>query len=298
METNKCRPFLRWAGGKRWLAPTLAPIIKKRLKENTYFEPFLGSAAMFFSIQPDKAHISDLNQELINSFIQIKQNWERLLKEIIDWPITKDFYYQLRTNSFNDPVKRAARFIYLNRTCYGGLYRENLKGVFNVPYGGGDRNTNLLRSGEIFKNASLTLNKDITIKHSDYKNIFAEPQKGDVLYLDPVYSSVTTKQFDRYGAIKFTWEDQIKIAKCSYELMQKGVLIIISNSFTKEIEDLYPFAYQIELSKKKSIGNKANDTNTHKEYLLVCDPKKQKKSWERIGPIRNRLSITFPKEYS
>ncbi len=134
------KSFLRWAGGKGWLPKTVAPIIVDRLGDGSYYEPFLGSAAMFFAVQPRRAMLSDNNKQLINTFRQVARKPEDLQRILRALRSTKKEYYRLRSAVPKTALERAARFIYLNRNCWGGLYRENRRGEFNVASGGGTRN--------------------------------------------------------------------------------------------------------------------------------------------------------------
>src|SRR5262249_24543872 len=141
INSAPCVPFLRWAGGKRWLGCILDDPIRKLLAQSKgrYIEPFLGAGAMFFALGPSRSIISDINDELINCFIQVRDAPDYLLSKLSRIPVTAAAYYSVRDSSPKSDRGRAIRFIYLNRTCYGGLHRTNLRGEFNVPYGGGSR---------------------------------------------------------------------------------------------------------------------------------------------------------------
>jgi len=133
--TDKAKPFLRWAGGKSWLVKHLNHLLPKG-GFNNYHEPFLGGSSIFLSINPIKrAYLSDLNKELIDTYSTLKTDPEEIIKVLSNYKNTEDFYYKLRNKNFADPVEQAARFIYLNQTSFNGIYRVNLKGEYNVPYG-------------------------------------------------------------------------------------------------------------------------------------------------------------------
>ncbi|HEV8714051.1 MAG TPA: DNA adenine methylase [Candidatus Binatia bacterium] len=197
-------PFLRWAGGKRWLAKALGPILSTRVVGGTYFEPFLGSGAMFFALQPRKAILSDLNKELMTTFKEVTQHPEILAERLSALPTTRRRYEDIRKWRPRSAQDRAVRFIYLNRNCYGGLYRENRQGMFNVPFGGGERNhRRICRDGTLL-HASMLLNRpDIEIFSCDFEQTMARAGDGDVVYCDPTYRQVTRQHFDRYGKIIF-----------------------------------------------------------------------------------------------
>ena len=145
------KSFLRWAGGKRWLSKTLAPIIIDFLADGTYYEPFLGSGAMFFAVQPRRATLSDNNKQLINAFLQVSCKPDDLQRILAALRSTKKEYYRIRSAVPKTALEQAARFIYLNRNCWGGLYRENRRGEFNVPTVGEHEITRLSSESHYFK---------------------------------------------------------------------------------------------------------------------------------------------------
>lgn len=284
-------PFLKWAGGKRWLAPKIGPYISAELKRNNgkYYEPFLGAGAIFFQVRPQSAILSDINHGLIVTYEQIRKNWLALVDELKTWPVNIEFYYKVRGSVPVSDFEIACRFLYLNRTCYGGIHRENKKGNFNVPYGGGRTHFALWNSG-LLQHASEALKKKISLKHSDFESILNQSKCGDVVYCDPTYSTIKRKQFDRYGKSVFSWSDQFRLALAADNAMDRGVLVIISNSGSFEISQFYPRAYRINLERKKNIGNKASCNSNHLESLYILDPNCRRKYWECIGEIVNRRS--------
>ncbi len=169
-SASSVEPFLRWAGGKRWLAQRLAPLLRRRLK-GTYFEPFLGSGAMFFAVAPERAVISDLNADLIGAFRVISERPAELLDEVRSLPVDADTYYRIRDEDPEEPFRRAVRFVYLNRTCYGGIYRENKQGRFNTPYGGGSRTTAPLWERSLVEICASRLSKScISLEVQDFES--------------------------------------------------------------------------------------------------------------------------------
>jgi DNA adenine methylase len=284
-NNNHILPFLRWAGGKRWLSKQIAPILKRRLN-GRYFEPFLGAGAMFFAISPENALLSDLNHELINVFKIVGERPNRLINEIQKIPVDNKTYYKIRSSKPQSNFKKAVRFIYLNRTCYGGLYRENLKGEFNTPYGGGSRTPEPLWGQNLIANASKLLSKkSIKLEVNDFEVSIKKANKGDVIYCDPTYSAVTRNQFDRYGSIIFNWKDQERLADQAIQALDRGVLVIISNAYCEEIRTLYQDSIIIQQKKVKAIGNKTKSDNTHKEYLIILDPQRNYQDWVEIGEV-------------
>lgn len=283
---NPTEPFLRWAGGKRWLASALAPLIKAHLR-GTYFEPFLGSGAMFFTVAPERALLSDLNADLIGAFRAVAEAGEELLEEVRALPVNAETYYKLRAHEPRDPLQRAVRFIYLNRTCYGGIYRENKRGVFNTPYGGGSRTPASLWEKSLIERCSLPLCKDgVLLEVGDFELSLNAAEEGDVVYCDPAYRAATRSHFDRYGAVVFGWEDQVRLAKAAKRASSRGALVIVSNTYCAEVRELYGGATLIPLEKTKAIGNTAKDPNRRKEYLIVLEPEGEEASgsaWQILG---------------
>lgn len=282
-------PFLRWAGGKRWLARKIAPLLKKRLK-GTYFEPFLGSGAMFFALQPERAVLSDINEDLINTYRVVAAEPKRLIADLQKLSVDAETYYRIRKWEPNTRYERALRFIYLNRTCYGGLYRTNSQGKFNVPFGGGSRTPAILWKKKILEKASELLRQPkIQLLVSDFEPILSKAGWGDVVYCDPVYTTTAFEQFDRYNPKVFRWAEQERLRNAVYEAYARGALIVISNVYAKDIRNLYLDAFRIKLRKKKSIGNAAKIHKTGYEYLIILDPENRLEDWKHLGPVECRV---------
>lgn len=292
METEDTfKPFLKWAGGKRWLSPKLVPLIKNELEktQGEYFEPFLGAGAIFFALNPSRATLSDINNNLLEVYYEVKRNWLAIVNEIKTWPVNEEYYYSVRKLVPTTRFKRSCRFLYLNRTCYGGLYRENQLGQFNVPYGGG-RCHKALWEKKLLQNASIALNSKVNILCSDFEEVINNSSEGDVVYCDPTYSTKKRKQFDRYGKTIFSWADQLRLAVAAEQAMDRGVLVIVSNSSCLQLNNFYPRAYRVDLEKTKTIGNKARSKSVHQESLYILDPKSRRKLWSRLGEIVNKKS--------
>lgn len=287
MRIKDCEPFLRWAGGKRWLADSLCPLLEE-IEPKTYIEPFLGSGAVFFRLAPAKAILSDLNGDLINAYRQVAIDPEKLLKAVEKIPVTEKSYYFVRERKPASDFERAVRFIFLNRTCYGGIYRENRLGQFNTPYGGGSRTPEPLRTyGLLDKAHRLLSTSKIKIMVSDFETAIAKATQGDVVYCDPTYHAVTRDQFDRYGSTIFDWSDQVRLARAALLARMRGAIVVISNTFCSEIKDLYAGAFRIKLDKNKSIGKTNTNPHSHKEYLIVMDPFEDFELWSHLGKIES-----------
>lgn len=203
-------PFLRWAGSKRRLLPHLTQLWN--LEYNRYFEPFLGSGSFFFGINPQEAFLSDTNQELINAFIAIRSMPELVFDELTKYENTKETYYNLRSQKPSDmsEVASAARFIFLNRYCFNGIYRTNNSGEFNVPYSG--TKTGGTPSLEKLKAVSHRLGK-ANIQCCDFQEtIESNVSEGDFVYLDPPYIAKNVRIFNEYGPKRFIEKDFLRVA--------------------------------------------------------------------------------------
>jgi DNA adenine methylase len=229
-------PFLKWAGGKRWLIHHYADFVPRRF--NRYLEPFLGSGAVFFYLLPHKAILSDSNVELIDTYRTLKEAPQKIHKRLKIFQVLHcpSFYYMMRTSVPNDPIKRAARFIYLNRTCFNGLYRVNRQGMFNVPMGS-------KTSVEFPQGYLSAVSKALchaVLRVSDFEDIINQAKSDDFLYVDPPYSVMhNTNNFIKYNANLFSWDDQVRLASAIRRATKRGALIMLSNADHRYIRKLY-----------------------------------------------------------
>lgn len=173
-------PFLKWAGGKRWLTSAPVDLFPKKTRINRYFEPFLGSGAVFFYLSPSSGYLSDLNSDLINAYLAIRDKWQELYEYLLQYHFSHSptFYYKIRSSNPRGSLQKAARFIYLNRTCWNGLYRVNKKGKFNVPIG---TKTNVLFEEDDFEKLSIALNS-MNIHACDFEITIDKAQVGDFVF--------------------------------------------------------------------------------------------------------------------
>lgn len=235
------KPFLRWAGGKFLFIKTIINFFPSKNKINTYFEPFLGSASAFLSFQPNKAKLSDLNKELIFTFSSIKNNPKLVYKYLLEFVRndSKTYYYKVRSdyNKQKPSIKNAARFIYLNKTCFNGIFRVNIKGEYNVPYGY-KKNISILSFKE-FKNISELLS-NVRLISQDFKEAVIEAKENDFIYLDPPYPPINgTSYFTHYTKERFSEDDQYEVAAIAKNLNKKGCYVLITNADTEKIRNLY-----------------------------------------------------------
>ena len=268
---TKPKPFVKWAGGKRQLVDILLSNVPPSF--NRYFEPFVGGGALLFELQPQKAVISDINEELINAYKVIKDNVEELINSLKKHKNTKEYYYAIRAINPKTltPVERASRFIYLNKTCFNGLYRENSKGQFNVPFGK-YKNPKICNE-ENLRAVSEFLNKiEITILNCDYKITCEMAKSGDFVYLDPPYYPISkTASFTKYNKNGFSEEDQIELSEIFKDLDRKGCYVMLSNSNTEFIKKLYANYRIQEIKANRFINCKANRRGKSNIEVLITN---------------------------
>ncbi len=238
------KPYLKWAGGKRQLANVIRSSCPNRY--STYFEPFVGAGAILFDLQPKKAVINDLNKQLYYTYVAIRDNVDELitLLEQHQKNNKKEYYYEIRgldrTEEFVSMsyVEKAARLIYLNKTCYNGLYRVNSQGLFNTPYG---KYVNpAICEKEVLHHINRYFNNiDLTILSGDFEDAVSSAKKGDFVYFDPPYDSPNCTNFTGYQAGGFDHDEQTRLRDCMVDLTNKGVKCLLSNASTDFINKIY-----------------------------------------------------------
>jgi DNA adenine methylase len=229
-------PFLKWPGGKRWLTSRHLDLFPKTY--DRYIEPFLGGAAVFFALTPEEAYLTDANAELINTYNRIKHDWAKIEKRLATYHRChgSDFYYKVRERNPKDPIARAARFLYLNRTCFNGIYRVNKEGVFNVPIG--SKAEVSFEDGYLHKVAKAL--KKARIRRSNFTTSIGKATKGDFVFIDPPYTVMHNNNgFVKYNAKLFSWKDQAQLATAIKAAGDRGALIMMSNADHDSVKDLY-----------------------------------------------------------
>lgn len=234
-------PIVKWVGGKRQL---MFELIKNMPKSyNRYFEPFIGGGALFFELQPEQAYISDMNEELINLYSVVRDNVYELIDDLSKHEVSKEYFLEIRnidrTEQYTElsDVERASRFIYLNRTCFNGMYRVNSQGQFNVPFGH-YKNPRIIDENNLLNCSELL--KKTEIKCADFSEILTKVKKGDLVYFDPPYVPLNeTSSFTSYTKDGFDINMQFKLRDVCDELDNKGVKFMLSNSDTKLVNELY-----------------------------------------------------------
>ena len=265
-ERVKAAPFLKWVGGKTSLLPELLRHVPQRLRR--YHEPFVGGGALFFAVAPRRATLSDNNAELIHCYCQVRDDVYRVLDALSRHLYDKAHYQNVRALDplRLTPAQRAARFIYLNKTCFNGLWRVNRAGRFNVPIGR-YRNPRF-HDPEALLSASAAL-REVDVHHAPFEEALAKAAPGDFVYLDPPYDPVSeTASFAGYTADGFTWDDQKRLARACISLNRRGVRFLLSNSATGRVRELYRGFEQRLVRAPRFINSKA-DSRGRVDELLV-----------------------------
>jgi DNA adenine methylase len=262
-------PFLKWAGGKGQMIPALARFVPSNF--DRYIEPFLGGGALFFYLNSPTSLLNDLNEELMHAYRMVQQQVDELINLLHTYPYSKDFYYQMRAQDPTTlaPVVRAARFIYLNRTCFNGLHRVNKQGQFNVPFGA---YTNPVICDETRLRAASHMLQDVKLFCENYKQFLErEARTGDFIYLDPPYQPVSKhSDFKRYTSPQFYEYDQIDLAALIRVLANKGCYILASNSDTPLVRQLYQGFEFVDVQARRNINKNGNGRGAIGEVLIIC----------------------------
>ena len=229
-------PFLKWAGGKRWLTQQYRALLATNFER--YIEPFLGSGAVFFHLQPDQSILGDSNAELINTYRQIRRDWRAVQRALRRHHKNhnKIYYYEERVREHTAAHEKAAQFIYLNRTCWNGLYRVNLRGEFNVPKG--TKTAVILETDDFARTASAL--RGATLVVDDFERVIGRAGEDDFAFIDPPY--ITRHNFNgfvKYNDQLFCWSDQERLAQAVRRAARRGVKLLITNAAHQSIRDLY-----------------------------------------------------------
>jgi len=274
---EKPKPFVKWVGGKRQLLAqfrlmNLYPPEKFDPKTGKYFEPFVGGGAVFFDLLPETAYLSDLNNELVITYNVIKNDVENLIKSLKKHKLDKEYFLKIRAQNPEklSDLNTASRFIYLNRTCFNGMYRVNSKGGFNVPFG---KYTNPFICDENnLRKASKAL-KNVEIKKQDYRKVLKKAKKGDFVYFDPPYYPVSkTASFTSYTSETFLDKEQTELRDTFVELRKRGCFVMLSNSDTPFINKIYSEIKGVRITKVqagRAINSDASKRGKITEVLVT-----------------------------
>jgi DNA adenine methylase len=276
--TKQYQPFIKWVGGKKGVLKQILPLFPKQF--NNYYEPFVGGGAVFFELfsrgllKDKKIILSDINSELINTYNVVRDNPHELILNLEKYKYqhNKEFYYKIRdldrVEEYNklSNLEKATRFIYLNKTCFNGLYRVNKKGYFNTPIGS-YKNPNIADKYTLL-NASEAL-QNATIKQHSFEEILKYTQKDDLVYLDPPYYPLNkTSNFTSYDSNSFLEDKQLELFELFCKLNNKNIKLIQSNSDTDFIKKLYK-QYNIEIvNANRFINSKSNGRGKINELLI------------------------------
>lgn len=267
-------PFLKWVGGKRQIMPSIVDLLPENIKNLSYIEPFIGGGAVFFHLEPKDAIINDFNKELMNVYTVIKNNLNELIIDLKKHYNNADYFYQIRsldrTEQFKNltDVQRASRVIFLNKTCFNGLYRVNNAGEFNAPFGR-YKNPNIVNEPTLKAVSKYLNSNNIIIKSDDYADALAEVNENCFVYLDPPYHPISgTSNFTGY--IQGGWDmfDQVRLRETCDQLNAKGVKFLLSNSSASFIQDQYK-NYNITTVKAKRAINSNGAKRGEVSELLI-----------------------------
>lgn len=276
---EKPRPFVKWVGGKRQLLKqfrrmNLYPPDRFDPSVGRYFEPFVGGGAVFFDLLPERAFLSDLNGELVTTYNVIKNNVDDLIQSLNKHKYNKEYFLKIRAKNPSNlsDVEVASRFIFLNRTCFNGLYRVNRKGEFNVPFGAYKNPT--ICDVENLRKVSNAL-RHVEIKNQDYKAVLEKAKRGDFVYFDPPYYPISkTALFTSYTANRFFEKEQIELRDTFLALSKRGCFVMLSNSDTPFINQIYSEIkrHGVKISKVdagRAINSNSSGRGKIKEVLVT-----------------------------
>ncbi len=262
-------PFLKWAGGKRWFVHNYSDLFPKNYRR--YIEPFLGAGSVFFYLQPESALLGDTNSELIQAYKGIRQDWRKVQNSLIyrqrEHNADPAYYYRVREMNPTAEVQRASRLIYLNRTCFNGIYRVNLKGKFNVPRGSKD---SVLLDSDNFEAMSELLQK-ADLRVADFEELIDSAEAGDFVFADPPYTVRHNHNgFIKYNEVLFSWHDQQRLSRALLRAARRGVMLICTNANHESVRELYSSDEfeQIHVSRNSSISAKSSSRKNFEELIV------------------------------
>ncbi|RJP47946.1 MAG: DNA adenine methylase [Anaerolineaceae bacterium] len=265
----KAKPFIKWAGGKAQLLPQMSNLFPPKDQIGRYFEPFLGGGAVFFHLQPPKSFLSDSNHDLVELYQAVKNNVEELIHALKPHKNEPDYFYEVRAQkpAALSQIQKAARFIYLNKTCFNGLYRVNSKGEFNVPFG--KYKNPAICDAEGLRAASMAL-KHATITNADYQSVLDKARPTDFIYFDPPYHPLSkTSSFTSYTSDRFGEGEQKELANVYRELANRGCFVMLSNSDTPLIREIYKDFNIYEIQATRAINSKPEGRGKITELLII-----------------------------
>lgn len=266
-------PFVKWVGGKRQLLNEIEKHIPEQFSR--YYEPFVGGGAVLFHVQPKNAVINDSNEELVNLYNIIKESPEELIEDLKKYKNEEKYFYEVRGIDREKEkylelsnIQRASRIIFLNKTCYNGLFRVNSSGEFNSPFGR-YKNPNIVNDVTIKAVGNYLSKNDIQILNTDYEKSLSKIRKGAFVYFDPPYDPISdSSSFTGYTKNGFDRTEQERLKKVCDKLNDKGVKFLLSNSSTEFIRDLYKDYNIFSIKAKRAINSKGNGRGETTEVLV------------------------------
>ena len=266
---RKVSPFLKWAGGKRWFVHRYSHLFPTKF--NRYIEPFLGGGAIFFHLAPKKAILGDSNPELISTYSALKQNWQLVHRYLREHHRnhSSSYYYQLRKKELRSEFSRAAQFIYLNRTCWNGLYRVNRQGLFNVPIG---TKTSVIFEDDRFDEVSNLLQQASLIP-GDFEDLIDKAREGDFVFVDPPYTvRHNHNAFIKYNEKLFSWFDQERLFYALKRARNRGAMILGTNAYHQSVRDLYEGNFETMcVTRNSPISSKAATRCNFEELVIFTE---------------------------
>lgn len=259
-------PFLKWAGGKRWLIRSHSTLFDMSPRSR-YVEPFLGSGAIFFSLLPKRAMLNDVNGELISTYAAIRDEWKKVARALSRHhrKHSAEYYYHVRSSVPRDLISLAARFIYLNRTCFNGIYRVNQRGEFNVPIG---TKTSVVLNTDDFEAVANAL-YGVTLRSDDFEVIIDSCGRGDFIFADPPYTvKHNNNGFVKYNERLFSWSDQERLSACLRRAAKRGASIVVSNADHSSIRELYSGCEILTLSRYSVMASESARRKVTSEILV------------------------------
>jgi DNA adenine methylase len=266
VKSKFAKPFLRWAGGKRWLKKEIDNFVEINNFEN-YHESFIGGGAILFHLKPKKAFISDTNQELIETYLAIKEDPKSVIIHLKKFKKDKEAYYIIRKEKFKTKFEKAAKFIYLNQMSFNGIYRVNSNGEYNVPYG------NRINYEFDFENLYLVSEflKNVTITHCDFQLSLNNVKKDDLVFLDPPYTIAHNQNgFIQYNQKIFSLEDQYRLSSIIDQIKQKDAFYILTNAAHSKVKEIFDKQDKIlEITRASVVGGTNASRGQYSEYLFT-----------------------------
>lgn len=231
-------PIVRWAGSKSRILDRILPYVPKTFR--TYYEPFFGSGALFFRLRPRTARLGDMCVDLVDTYSAVRDNCDRVIEHLRPLKLNEKTYYEQRGNQPRGRYQAAARFLYLNRGCWNGLYRVNTRGEFNVPYGR-PKTPNVFDPALLRSCSKLLAQPGVTLQLADFEETLKGAGKGDFVFLDPPYvTKHNLNGFAEWNEQIFSWADQERLAETAARLRKKGAFIVVTNADHKDVIGLYP----------------------------------------------------------